>query len=182
MANLEENEARLVEPVKANRRILQVVILSIIAITAALAIGYTVMRERAIPEAPDLSGEQKRAEAIVKEYEEAIRKKDAKKAWGVLAAATKNGSTLTIFEKGIKDFPAAFKRYEINSKSTDRLVNMSFGKDYRKLLNGDMMQGSWAVVTKYPDVPKNSEDSSKVFIVIPEKGGFKIYDIRPSSP
>lgn len=156
----------------------QIGILAIVVLVAAAAIGFTIVKETSIPDAPDLTSEQKQAEEAVKQYEEAVRKKDAKKAWNALSEGLKKGSKLSIFQKAIKDFPPNFKKYKILTQSTDRLVNTTFAKDYSRLLNKDMMERSWVVYTRYPDVDTSSVDFEKVFVVIPEKENYKIYDIR----
>ncbi len=156
----------------------RVAALALVIAIAAAAIGFTIAKERAIPDAPDLTAEQKQAEETVKKYEEAVRKKDVKGAWSVLSEGLKKGSKLSVFEKAVKDFPPAFQKYQILTKNTDRLVNTTFAKDYSRLLSGDAMERSWVVYTRYPKVDTSSVDSEKVFVIIPEKGSFKIYDIR----
>ncbi|MHB0975990.1 MAG: hypothetical protein ACYC1U_02220 [Candidatus Aquicultorales bacterium] len=156
----------------------QLLMVAAVIVVAALAIGYTIVKDTQIPSAPDLTGEKKQAENVVKLYEDSVRKKDAKKAWDTLTTGVKKGSKLSMFEKAVKDFPATFKKYEVDPKATDLLVNMPYAGDYAKLLTQDIMQKSYVVLSNYPGVDKDSEYRNAVFVVVPEKGEYKIYDIR----
>lgn len=161
-----------------NPKQLQVALVTLAALIAISVLGLTIAKESAVPTVPDLTSEQKKAEGVVLQYEEAVRKKNAKKAWGLLGDGMKKGAKYSIFEKGIKDFPSSFKKYELQSKTTDVLVNTDLATEYKNYLNKDLMQKSWVVTMLYPDVSKSSEDRVKTFVLVPVKDSFKIYSIE----
>jgi uncharacterized membrane protein YvbJ len=140
------------------------------------AVVYQEVKGPVVPDVPPekISKSESSPRNVVKAFEEAIRKKDVKKAWSLLDEEQKTLFDYKIFEKGVKTLPANYKKFKIVEER--KAKEHKFYQKYLGHMDRKLLDKAWFVTVKYPDVKKKSKQS--IFLVIPRGKVWRILDIQ----
>jgi hypothetical protein len=159
------------------KAVIPLIILAILILVGTGAVVYQKIKGPIVPDVPPekVSKSESSPRSVVKAYEEAIRKKDAKRAWSLWDEEQRMLLDYKKFEKGVKSLPANYKRFKIVEER--RAKKHKLYKKYLGHMDKKLLDRSWFVTVRYPDI-KSSKGKQSIFLVIPRGKAWRILDIQ----